>query len=197
MSYQCPKCSEAIEVVPNERFQEVYNERRDFQEQLTAAEAKATAAEALSMQVSELTARLDTQSNAHIRTVAVMAAGVTDADDIADLMALYDRRAPEGSDIGTWLSARDTLPRSAAALLPQLATPTNGAELPTNGADTPPVPSPPEQMPAPTPPPATNTAAVPYTGAPQTWTPENIGRADYRAHRAAIRASMGLPPAKP
>jgi len=192
MAYSCPHCEKDIaDAVPKSRFDEIYSERRQFKkelaEALTAAEtatATATDSDALQGQIAELQEKLKGQSDSHARALAVMGAGITDVDDAADLLAVFDRRAPEGITVAEWLADPEKLPRAASALLPQPAAPKAPEE--SNGVGTPP------HQPAPQPAPQTDRGAIPHTAAPGAYTPEAIARMsveEYREARAAIKAS--------
>ena len=122
--------------------------------------------------------------------------GVADPDDVADLLAIYQRRATEGSTLGEWLADKDALPRSVSALL--------GGSQPT------PAPAPvpasteapaPEAAPAAaaapvtngTPLPAANAGAVPTPPAdalPNAKEIAAMSTEQYKAHRDRLLASL-------
>ena len=126
--------------------------------------------------------------------------GVSDPDDVADLLAIYKRRATEGSTLGEWLADKDALPRSVSALL--------GGSQPT------PAPAPvpasteapaPEAAPAAeaapvaapvtngTPLPAANAGAVPTPPAdalPNAKEIAAMSTEQYKAHRDRLLASL-------
>ena len=196
MPYNCPHCEKPNDdAVPKSRFDEVYGERRALKAELTeatksleAASATATNADDLTARVAELEGQLTNQSSAHTRAVAAMGAGVTDPEDVADLLAIFDRRAPEGVSLSDWLAERDSLPRSAAALL-STSTPATAVAAAPVSSDAPPVAD--VQSPATlgTPAPPADAGAVPHTAAPAAYTPQaisNMTTAEYREKRAAI-----------
>lgn len=198
MAYNCPECTKEIPAVPKDRFDEVYRERSNLKKELNdarageeAALAAAQTAEDLKAELAEAHARLEATKDSHGRTLAVMGAGVTDAEDIADLLAVYDRRAPEGVELSAWLENRDELPRAAAALLstPAAAPQATAAAEPAGQVE----PAAADPATPTTPPPAANNGTVPFSDSPRTWTAQNISTTDYRKNRNAIRASMGLP----
>jgi hypothetical protein len=198
MPYNCPHCEKPNEdAVPRSRFDEVYSERRALKAELAdaqsaAADASTTAtnAEELTAKLADLESRFATQGDAHARAVAVMGAGVSDPEDVADLLAIFDRRAPEGVSVSDWLAERDSLPRSAAALLTSPATETPTAVAPVAAATETPAAT---AAPLATPPRA-DAGAIPHTAAPGAFTPESISHMsldEYREKRAAIKASLG------
>jgi len=197
MAFTCPHCEkDNPDAVPKSRFDEIYGERRTLKADLAeakksieAASATATNAEELTARVAELEGQLTSQSSAHSRAVAAMGAGVTDPEDVADLLAIFDRRAPEGVSLSDWLSERDSLPRSAAALLAS-STPTATTPTPTETVAAAPA-EVQNHTTNGTPAPPADAGAVPHTAAPGTFSAQAISKmsvAEYREKRAAILA---------
>jgi len=187
MSFKCPHCNEGIDnAIPKDRFDEVNNARKanaseieQLQSQLEDASKASGTVTDLQAQLDDLTSRIGTQAAAHEKATAVMRVGITDADDIADLLAIYDRRAPEDVNLTEWLES-DSLPRAAKALLPQQAIPASKDLVDVAAA-------PPVQ-------PKANNGAIPATSAPSGFSPEAIMRmsaSEYKSHREAIRSVKG------
>ena len=200
MPFNCPKCSAEIDAVPQDRFDTIYQERGALKTELNqarqgeeAALASANSAEELKAELAESRARLEATKDGHARVMHCTRAGISDADDVADLLAVFDRRAPEGVDLAAWLDNRAELPRAAAALLPSLE-----VTMTKPTATAAPAPEAPSAEPAPapqgTPPPPTNNGAVTFSDSPKAWTAATIAQADYKQNRAAIRRAAGLPP---
>jgi len=198
MALDCPHCNKAInDAIPRERFDKIYKERKDatakvgeLEEALATATAAGAELDTWRTQVEELGKRLENAESGHVRSLEIARAGITDADDAADLLALFDRRAPEGVTFGEWIGDREALPRAAAALFPSTSAPA-AVEPATNGA-IPATPPPPATTPATALPPA-NRGAQSYNGAPSAFSADQIAgmtTAEYRAHRDAILGSL-------
>tara|TARA_Y100001963_G_C6675444_1_gene397176 strand:- start:189 stop:815 length:627 start_codon:yes stop_codon:yes gene_type:complete len=117
------------QTIPKSRFDERVKQARDTEAalreqiaQLTesnkALEKQASKSGSLAQQVEKLTADLANAGKSHGRQMAATLAGITDPEDVADVLAVYERRAPEGVEFADWLKG-DNLPRSVQSLIPQ------------------------------------------------------------------------------
>ena len=138
--------SDAEQTIPKARFDQRVQQARDAETalreqiaQLTDANKQLTRqagkAEGLAQQVTDLTGKLEAAGLQHTRQMAATRAGLTDPDDAADVLAIYNRRAPEGVSFEDWLSKADALPRSVVAMLPQAAPEPGPDPQPQNGQD--------------------------------------------------------------
>ena len=199
MGLDCPHCAKTIDGwVPEDRLKKATADKREATTKLaelaTQGEeltAKGGNAEEMQAELEKLRTPLETTSTGHARQIDVMRHGITDPDDVADLLAIFERRAPEGSNVGDWLTDRDSLPRSVSALL--------GSTTPAAAAA--PAAAPPEAVPSPpangttngTPLPSSNAGAVPVPPAPSMPTPAEIGQMtteQYKKHRDHLLASL-------
>ena len=221
MSVTCPHCSKDVKGwIPEDRLSEMAKGKREATTQAEALAAemeglkgKATQVDTLAAELAEVRAHADGLTKAHGQQVAVYRHGITDADDVADIMAIYQRRAPDGVDLGAWLSS-DSLPRSVSALMGPSAAASvpavsNGADLgtvaapateatpvatatapATNGAATQPAAISP---PAPNGVPTANAGAVPTppaTALPSAQDIASMSTEQYKAHRDQLLASL-------
>ena len=205
MGLSCPHCTKTIDGwVPEERLSKASQDKREalakieeHVKQIEALNATAATAETLKAELEAAKAELTKTTTAHTRQVDVMRHGITDADDVADLLAIYERRA-NGSTVGEWLTDRDNLPRSVSALLNNTNTPTPPSPSATPVAppvETAPTPAPSNGAPAPNgAAPSANAGAVPVPpGGTALPTPSEIGSMtteQYRAHRDRLLASL-------
>ena len=122
---------ESEPTIPKSRFDDRVKQAHDTEAalreqiaQLTDANKALTRqagkAEALTAQVTDLTAQLETAGQSPSRQMAATRAGITDPEDVADALAIYQRRSPEGVTFEDWLS-HDSLPRVVRSMLPQPA----------------------------------------------------------------------------
>lgn len=197
MPVNCPHCSAEVEGwVPADRLKKTAAEKREASAALEAMAAELEAAKAngadvdgLREQLAKAEAALTDTQGKHDRIFAVMAAGVTDREDVADLLAIYDRRSPDGVTVADWLANANELPRSARALL-QTAQPTAPALEQTSEA-TPTAEAAPTPTPATMPPPKNGAIATPPST--ENYTARSIGGMsleEYRANRSNILASI-------
>ena len=123
--------SDTEQMIPKTRFDQRVQQARDTEaalreqlaqltEQNKTLTRQAGKAENLAQQVAKLTADLETAGQAHGRQMAATRAGITDPEDVADVLAIFERRAPEGVSLADWLGG-DNLPRSVRSMLPQPA----------------------------------------------------------------------------
>ena len=121
--------SDTEQMIPKTRFDQRVQQARDTEaalreqlaqltEQNKTLTRQAGKAEGLAQQVAKLTADLETAGQAHGRQMAATRAGITDPEDVADVLAIFERRAPEGVSLADWLGG-DNLPRSVRSMLPQ------------------------------------------------------------------------------
>ena len=207
MGLDCPHCTKSIDGwVPEDRLKKATADKREAQ--TAAAEAakvleeltgKAEGAEGLQAELEKVRAELAQVTTTHASQVEVMRHGVADPDDVADLLAIYQRRATEGSTLGEWLADKDALPRSVSALL--------GGSQPTPAPA--PVPASPEAPAAEAAPaeaapvaaPATNGTPLPAANAGAVPTPPTnaipnakeiaaMSTEQYKAHRDRLLASL-------
>jgi hypothetical protein len=202
MPVNCPHCSAEVEGwVPADRLKKTAAEKREASAALEAMAAELEAAKAngadvdgLREQLAKAEAALTDTQGKHDRIFAVMAAGVNDQEDVADLLAIYDRRSPDGVSVADWLANADELPRSARALLQTSAqTTTPGVEQTSEApAAAAPEPAPTPAPAAPMPPPKNGAIATPTST--ENYTARSIGDMsleEYRANRANILAGIG------
>ena len=202
MPVNCPHCSAEVEGwVPADRLKKTAAEKREASAALEAMAAELEAAKAngadvdgLREQLAKAEAALTDNQGRHDRIFAVMAAGVNDQEDVADLLAIYDRRSPDGVTVADWLANADELPRSARALLQTSAQTTAPAAEQTSEAPTAaaPEPAPTPAPAAPMPPPKNGAIATPPST--ENYTARSIGDMsleEYRANRANILAGIG------
>lgn len=203
MPLDCPHCSKEITGwVPEDRLKKATADKREAAAQ--AAEAakqleeltgKAQGAESLQTELETLKAEHAKMKASHNSQIAVMGHGVTDPDDVADLLAIYTRRAPEGVSVSDWLSDKDALPRAVSALM------SNGTPAPAAAAPAPEPAAVQAEPAAPqtngTPLPAANTGAVPTPptkAMPSAQELSTMTTEQYRAHRDQILASLTKSP---
>jgi len=199
MGLSCPSCNAEISGwVPEDRLKKATADKREattkaaeLAEQLEGLTAKAGDSEALQAELDKVRASLEAATTGHARQIDVMSHGITDPDDVADLLAIYERRAPEGVGVGDWLSAKDSLPRSVSALLSvntpapasaQVAAPTEAAPVPEQKA-----------APTPAPIPSSNNGAVPTPPAQAMPSASEIGQMtteQYKAQRDRILSGL-------
>jgi hypothetical protein len=125
MSTNCPHCTKEVTGwIPEDRLSKMAADKREALTQLDALKGELTTAKATADQVSGLSAELaEARTHAsqltqnHSQQLDVYRHGVTDSEDVADLLAIYQRRAPEGVALGDWLGDAGNLPRSVSALL--------------------------------------------------------------------------------
>lgn len=125
MGMDCPHCNKEINGwVPEERLQKATADRRDAQakaaelaSQLDELSGKAAGLDGLTSELAALRAETQKMQAAHKSQIAVMGYGITDPDDVADLLAIHARRAPEGLSVGDWLADSANLPKSISAML--------------------------------------------------------------------------------
>jgi hypothetical protein len=203
MPIDCPHCSKSVDGwVPEDRLKKATADKR---EALASAAAAATQLEELTGQAAgaadlqaaleQAQAELAQVTASHTSQISVMGHGITDPDDIADLLAIFGRRAPEGVTVGDWLADTANLPRAVSALM---STPEPAPAAPATAA----VPAPAaEAAPAPvangTPLPAANTGAVPTPPAqalPSAADLANMTTEQYRANRDRILAGLTKTP---
>jgi hypothetical protein len=197
MGLDCPHCSKEIAGwVPEERLKKATADKREAiakaseaATQLEELTGKAQGAEGLQAELEALKAEHAKMQATHNSQIAVMGHGVTDPDDVADLLAIYTRRAPEGVSVGDWLADKESLPRVVSALMGSATPPAPAAE-----------PAAPPAEPAPangTPLPASNTGAVPTPPAkamPSAQDLSSMTTEQYRAQRDQILASLTKSP---
>ena len=124
MATTCPHCNADVKGwIPEDRLSEMAKAKREatteserLAAELSAATAKATTADNLAVELAEARGHAEALTQSHAQQLAVYRHGITDAEDVADIMAIYERRAPKGTDLGDWLGS-DSLPRSVSALM--------------------------------------------------------------------------------
>lgn len=200
MPVNCPHCAAEVEGwVPADRLKKTAAEKREATAALEALAAELESAKAngadvdgLREQLAKAEAALNDNQSRHDRIFAVMAAGVNDQEDVADLLAIYDRRSPDGVSVSDWLADVDHLPRSARALLTsQTAAPVSDQTLEGAPAEAAPEPAP--AQPAATMPPPKN-GAIATPPSTENYSARAIGDMtleEYRANRANILAGIG------
>lgn len=205
MGLDCPHCTKTIDGwVPEDRLKKATADKREAQ--TAAAEAakvleeltgKAEGAESLQAELDKVRAELAQVTTEHASQVEVMRYGVSDPDDVADLLAIYKRRATEGSTLSEWLADKDALPRSVSALLaasqPAPAPAPVSTEAPAPeaapAAEAAPVAAPVNGTPLP----AANAGAVPTPPADALPNAKEIAAMtteQYKAHRDRLLASL-------
>ncbi len=183
----CPHCDKQVEnMIPIDRFNEVNDQKKRAALELENMKNQLVEQDQLKAQIAELGKSLETSKTAANDQLTIARAGIVDADDAADLMALFRRRAGDDVSLSDWLNNRDELPRAARALFaesaPAIATPPPT----TNGT--------PQTESESTPRPQSNKGAAHITPAPAAYSAAEISkmtRAEYRQHRSAILASIG------
>ena len=216
MGATCPHCSKDVAGwVPEDRLSKLPADTREALSQLDtlkaeaeALKAKAEGVEGLKAELAEARTHAQTLSTQHSRQLDVYRHGVTDSEDVADLLAIYERRAPQGVSLGDWLGNKDALPRAVSALLssaevaPAAPAPTAAAEVQTAQA----TPTPAEVMPpnpvingaAPAPTPASANAgavtAPPARGMPSASDIASMSIDEYKAHRDTLIAGLTKQP---
>ena len=217
MPVDCPHCSKPVSGwVPEDRLSEMAKAKREATQRAEAAEAqaaelqtKATQVDTLTTELAEVTAHAQKLEQSHTQQLGVYKHGITDSEDVADIIAIYERRAPEGVALSDWLGS-DSLPRSVSALLskPATATPvaTGTADpgqvvAPTAEASPATTGTPPSNgntvapavEPAPTAPASSNAGVVPTPPARAIPSAQEINRMttdQYKAHRDQLLASL-------
>ena len=211
MGASCPHCSKEVTGwIPEDRLSKMAADKREALSQLELMKKEAEGLKANAEQVQSLTAEL-TEARTHAQTLAtnhgrqldVYRHGVTDSEDVADLLAIYERRAPDGVALGDWLGNKEALPKAVAALLngqdmplPPPAAAPPAAPVPTNGAQAlPPNPAVNGAAPAATPAPvaSANTGAVtapPARAMPSASEIANMSIDEYKAHRDTLIAGL-------
>jgi hypothetical protein len=211
MATSCPHCSKTVEGwIPEDRLSKMATDKREALAQLEAARQEAANLKAKAEQVESLTAELtearnhaQTLTTNHGRQLDVYRHGVTDSEDVADLLAIFERRAPEGVSLSDWLGNRDALPKSVSALLTGTAPAASSEPAPVNGAPAPAPATPAEVAPpnpvingtAPTPAPvaSANAGAVatpPGRAMPSAGDIANMSLDEYKAHRDTLIAGL-------
>ncbi|HIA00326.1 MAG TPA: hypothetical protein EYN66_00150 [Myxococcales bacterium] len=125
MAANCPHCSKEVTGwIPEDRLSKMAADKREALAQLEALKTdtavfktKADSVDALTAELTEARAHAQSIATTHGRQLDVYRHGVTDSEDVADLLAIYERRAPEGTTLGDWLGNKEGLPRSVSALL--------------------------------------------------------------------------------
>jgi len=216
MGATCPHCSKDVAGwVPEDRLSKMAADKREALSQLDtlkaeaeALKAKAEGVEGLKAELAEARTHAQTLSTQHSRQLDVYRHGVTDSEDVADLLAIYERRAPEGVSLGDWLGNKDALPRAVSALLGSAEVAT-AAPAPAAAADVQTLqvtPTPAEVMPpnpvingaAPAPAPASANAgavaAPPARGMPSASDIASMSIDEYKAHRDTLIAGLTKQP---
>ena len=189
--------------IPKSRYDDRVRQARETEEALREQIAKLTdanksltkqagKAESLAQQVAKLESDLTAAGQNHGRQMAATRAGITDPEDVADVLAIYNRRAPEGVAFSDWLGS-DDLPRSVRSMMPT-AEPTTTAE-PTA---TEPATATAEPTATPTRLPRPNNGVIPSRSTRGQMSPSDIFAAASDADQyRAMRESMGLPATNP
>ena len=188
MAFNCPHCNKGIEdVIPKSRFDEINTQKKQAQQALEALKTESAAAgpevNELRDQVAQLGRKLEEQAATTTDALIIARAGITDPEDAADMLAIYKRRGGDVS-LSDWIGNAESLPRSAAALLPKLAAPAQApaAEL---------APAAPAQPVAAQP--VANRGTTAHPPGSQTFSSDQISKMsveEYRANRAAILRSL-------
>ena len=217
MPVDCPHCSKSVSGwIPEDRLSEMAKAKREATQRAEAAEgqisdlqAQAGKVDTLSAELAEVTAHAEKMKTSHSQQLGAYKHGITDAEDVADIIAIYERRAPKDVALGDWLGS-DSVPRSVSALLskPPTVTPAevNAADLgtvagppseasppatgtaPANGHT-----APTAAEPAPAAVASANAGAVPTPPARALPSPQDINRMStdqYKAHRDQLLASL-------
>ncbi len=189
--------------IPKSRFDDRVRQARETEEALREQIAKLTdtnksltkqagKAESLAQQVAKLESDLSAAGQNHGRQMAATRAGINDPEDVADVLAIYNRRAPEGVAFSDWLGS-DDLPRSVRSMIPATEPTATAEPTATEPATATAEPAAtPSRLPRP------NNGVIPSRSTRGQMSPSDIfaaaGDADqYRA----MRESMGLPAANP
>lgn len=210
MGVSCPHCSKDVAgFVPEERLSKMAADKREALAQLEAFKKetevfriKAETVEALTAELTEARNHAQSLSTNHTRQLDVYRHGITDAEDVADLLAIYERRAPEGTALAEWLSNKDALPKAVSALLgssapagapleatPQAAPPAAAAATPAEVVPTNPI----LNGAAPAPVASANVGAVatpPARALPSASDISNMSIDEYKAHRDTLIAGL-------
>ena len=201
MPVNCPHCAAEVEGwVPADRLKKTAAEKREATAALEALAAELEGAKAsgidvdsLREQLAKAEAALNDNQSRHDRIFAVMAAGINDQEDVADLLAIYDRRSPDGVSVSDWLADADHLPRAARALLTSQTTAAPVSDQTSEGAPAEAAPEPAPAQPAATMPPPKN-GAIATPPSTENYSARSIGDMtpeEYRANRANILAGIG------
>jgi len=207
MGANCPHCSKEVTGwIPEDRLSKMAADKREALTQLDALKGELTTAKATADQVAGLSAELAearthaaqlTQS--HSQQLDVYRHGVTDSEDVADLLAIYQRRAPEGVALGDWLGDAANLPRSVSVLLSAPAAPPAEALPAAPPADAAPAVNgtTPAAQPAPAAAPApvasANAGAIPTPPAramPSAADISSMSLEEYKSHREVLIAGL-------
>lgn len=217
MATNCPHCSKSVDGwIPEDRLSKMAADKREALAQLEAMKTEAATMKTKADQVDSLSAELaEARTHAqslttnHTRQLDVYRHGVTDNEDVADLLAIYERRAPEGVSLGDWLGDRDALPKSVSALLgtqaPAPAPVTPGIPEAPPATQTPPADLQPANpaiaaaapLAAPPAMPSANAGAVPSPVAramPSAGDIANMSLQEYKAHRETLIAGLTKSP---
>jgi len=172
-----------------------------FKKETEVYRTKAETVEALTAELTEARNHAQSLTTNHTRQLDVYRHGITDAEDVADLLAIYERRAPEGTALAEWLSNKDALPKAVSALLGSSAP--AGAPLEATPQAAPPAAAatPAEVVPsnpilngaAPAPVASANVGAVatpPARALPSASDISNMSIDEYKAHRDTLIAGL-------
>jgi len=205
MGYACPHCTKEIEdAVPKKRFDEVYAERRDYKKQVDDVNSALDAAKADLAKAAKANEPLKQELDAYkskegvwAQERAIISAGITDPEGIDFARVAYGRLPSEGRPaLGDWLKDSAKLPKAVQAYLPTTATTATTTTTTTQAGASSSAGAGAGQARAM---PAANAGTVAQpagASAPQSYSSEAIGRMtrdEYKAHRAAIFQSMGMP----
>lgn len=214
MGASCPHCSKEVTGwIPEDRLSKMAADKREALAELEALKAQAQTLQSKAEQVEALTAELTEArthaanlSTQHSRQLDVYRHGVTDSEDVADLLAIYERRAPDGVSLGDWLGNRDELPKAVSALLaasqaeagsmpppPAEAAPVTAPQAAANGAEVaPPNPTISATAPAAAPVSANAGAVVtpPARAMPSASDIASMSIDEYKAHRDTLIAGL-------
>ena len=124
MAVNCPHCSKDVDGwIPEDRLSEMAKAKREatttaekLAGEIEAIRGKAASADNLAVELAEARTHAEKLASSHGQQLSVYRHGITDAEDVADILAIFQRRAPNGTDLGDWLGG-DTLPRSVSALM--------------------------------------------------------------------------------
>ena len=196
MPVDCPHCSKSVSGwIPEDRLSEMAKAKREATTRAEAAEGqiadlqtKAGKVDTLTAELAEVTAHADKMQKSHGQQLGAYQHGITDAEDVADIIAIYERRAPNGVTLGDWLGS-DSVPRSVSALLSKPAAATPAA---INGADPGKVAGPPAEAS----PPATGTAPANGHTAATTAEPAPAAVATANAGAVPTPPARALPSAQ-
>ena len=189
--------------IPKSRFDDRVRQARETEEALREQIAKLTdanksltkqagKAESLAQQVAKLESDLTAAGQNHGRQMAATRAGITDPEDVADVLAIYNRRAPEGVAFSDWLGS-DDLPRSVRSMMPTAEPATTAEPTATEPATATAEPTAtPSRLPRP------NNGVIPSRSTRGQMSPSDIFAAASDADQyRAMRESMGLPATNP